>query len=274
MMRALWTGASGMIAQQTNVDLISNNLANVNTFGYKKERLEFQSLLYQTMKRANLDPATQTGTPTNLQVGLGVRPLAVSRFFETGNVQVTEGKTDFAIQGDGFFVINTGDVNGQVYTKDGSFKVGVLEDGSTMLVTSDGWPVLDTEGENIIFPPEVMVSNVSVDSFGNISYLTADNETADLGQRIDVVQFSNTQGLEAVGSNFFKETIASGPPVQEASGETAYVSNITQGTLEMANVQVAEEMVRLIVAQRAYELNSKVITTSDSMLENANNLKR
>lgn len=273
MMRSLWTGASGMIAQQTNVDTISNNLANVNTTAYKKERLEFKSLLYQTMQRADLDPANQTGTrPVNLQVGLGVRPIATARFFDVGNMEITDNKLDFAIQGSGFFSVRTGE-DTSAYTRDGCFKISYTDEGK-FLVTSDGYAVLDANGDTIIFPPELMLSDLSIDYLGNFFYTNAEGTREDLGFQLDVVQFSNVQGLEAIGSNLFVETVASGAPMHEADGDVTHLSTIQQGMREMSNVLVAEEMVKLIVAQRAYELNSKVITTSDDMLQQANNLKR
>jgi flagellar basal-body rod protein FlgG len=271
-MRALWTAASGMAAQQMNVDTISNNLANVNTSGYKKERLEFKSLLYQTLRRADLDPANQTGQPVNLQVGLGVRPIATSRLFEQGNFQATGGRTDFAIEGGGFFVVerSPGEI---AYTKDGTMKLSVADGGMT-LVTSEGFPVLDINGDYVVFPDGYPMDRLSFSEDGAISYTDPDGLTEDLGIQIALVQFMNPQGLESVGSNLFKTTAASGAAVYEVDGGAVIPSRIAQGYVEMSNVQVAEEMVNLIVAQRAYELNSKAITTSDEMLQTANNIRR
>lgn len=273
MMRSLWTGASGMIAQQTNVDTISNNLANVNTTGYKKERLEFKSLLYQTLQRADLDATNNLGSrPINLQVGLGVRPIATSRIFDRGNMEVTDNKLDFAIDGYGFFVVDIGNDN-VAYTRDGCLKLSTTDEGS-MLVTSDGYPILSVDREPIYIPSEVTLNDISVDPQGRFFIKTADNDQEELGAQLDVVQFPNVQGLEAIGSNLYLTTVASGAEMPESEGTVVSPSTIIQGAREMPNVQIAEEMVKLIVAQRAYEINSKVITTSDDMLQTANNLKR
>lgn len=277
MMRSLWTAASGMTAQQLNVDNIANNLSNVNTTGYKKDRLEFQTLLYQTMERASLD-AADTGRPVNLQVGLGVRPVATTKIFTGGNVETTDNPLDLCIEGNGFFVVDRGNedagIEEIVYTRDGSFKLSINEDEAT-LVTSEGYPVLDSEGETIVLPSNISSSEISIDSTGLICYPDPDNDGdfVYLDNPIGIVQFPNVQGLESVGGNFLKETSASGEPLWEADDDVTTYSRIMQSCLEMSNVNVAEEMVNLIVAQRAYELNSKAITTSDEMLQTANNLK-
>jgi len=273
MMRSLWTAASGMNSQQLNVDTISNNLSNVNTTGYKKERMEFKSLLYQTMQRADQDPANTVSRPVNLQIGLGVRPIATARFFDQGSVIATSSNMDFAIEGKGFFSIQRaeGDI---AYTRDGSFKISVNGDGELALVTSEGYPVLNSEDEPITFPAETKIYSILVDRAGSFTYTNDEGEFEDMGIQLDVVQFSNVQGLEAVGGNFYKVTSASGEPIKESDGEVNELSNIIQNYLERSNVAVADEMVDLIVAQRAYELNSKVIQSSDEMLQTANGLKR
>ncbi len=271
MMRSLWTAASGMTSQQLNVDNISNNIANVNTTGYKRERLEFKSLLYQTMERATLDE-NDTGRPVNLQVGHGVRPIVSSRIFTNGSVERTENPSDFYLQGEGFFVVDRGDGD-IVYTKDGSFKISI-GDGESSIVTSEGYAILDTDGEPITLPENISMSDVNVDENGNITYIDEDGETQDAGIQFDIVQFPNVQGLEAIGNNFYTVTPASGEAIQESEGDTSTVSRIIQSCLEMSNVNVANEMVNLIIAQRAYELNSKAIQTSDDMLQQASNLKR
>lgn len=272
MMRSLWTAASGMTSQQMNVDTISNNLANVNTTGYKKERLEFKSLLYQNMERATLDPANSVNRPVNLQVGLGVRPIATGRIFDTGNFERTDNKLDFAIEGNGFFAVQRSE-NEIDYTKDGSFKLSVVDEGS-MLVTSEGYPILNTDGEPIVIPPEVMIDSMNVSEDGKIGYTDSTGTFVDLGIQFDMVQFSNSQGLLAIGGNLLSKTPATGEAMHEIDGEVNKTSRLVQGVLEMSNVQVAQEMVKLIVAQRAYELNSKAIQTSDDMLQLANNLKK
>ncbi len=274
MMRSLWTAASGMTSQQQNIDVISNNLANVNTTGYKKERLEFKTLLYDTIQRADLDAGNSPSRPVNLQVGLGVRPAATARIFTIGNMAKTDVKTDFAIEGDGFFQVRYGANDTDVgYTRDGSFKLSATADG-LMLVTTEGYPILGVDGDVIIIPEDAQVQSINVDERGVFSVVNADKETVDLGLQLNLVQFSNPQGLEAKGANLLLETAASGAPVLESEGNTPTLSNVRQGILEMSNVQVAEEMVNLIVAQRGYELSSKAIQASDEMLQQANNLRR
>ncbi len=272
MMRSLWTAASGMNSQQLNVDTISNNLANVNTYGYKTERAEFKSLLYDTMQRADLDPANQGNRVVNLQVGSGVRPVGVSRMFTPGSIQRTEQAMDFAIQGNGFFAIQK-DENTIAYTKDGAFKLSPVDEG-LMMVTTEGYPLLSIDDEPIIIPREISARDVTVDDIGRVMYMQTDRTQVDSGFQVDIVQFPNVQGLEAVGQNLFLPTPAAGAPMKEVDGDVSTYSTISQGALELSNVQVANEMVNLIVAQRAYELNSKAIQTSDDMLSQANNLKR
>jgi flagellar basal-body rod protein FlgG len=259
-----------MTTQQLHVDNIAHNLANVNTYGYKKERMEFKSLLYETMKRATFDPNVNSGQPVNLQVGHGVRPIAVSRIFTMGSMQRTDNPQDFAIEGDGFFsVMRDGEI---FYTRDGAFKLAPTDEG-LMLTTAEGYAVLDVDGEFIVFPDDILFTSVSADEAGNLYYNTQ-NEVIPLNMQFMIVQFPNAQGLEGIGSNLLAETTASGAPLFEADGEVNRYSRIIQGVLEMSNVSVADEMVNLIVAQRAYELNSRAITTSDEMLQTANNLKR
>lgn len=271
MMRSLWTAASGMTTQQLNVDNIANNLANVNTTGFKKERVEFQSLLYQTMTRANFNDGAATARPANLQVGHGVRATATTRMFTQGNMQSTESNLDFAIQGPGFFMVQM--TNDQVgFTRDGTFKASADGDEFT-LVTSQGYQILGVDGAPLSFPIEYNINSMTVDPSGSI-FLADGSESIDTGLQIGIFQFPNTQGLEAIGGNILVTTSASGEPLSEADGETNTISMIVQGFLEMSNVQIAQEMVNLIIAQRAYELNSRAITTSDEMLQNANNLKR
>ncbi|MCL2500182.1 MAG: flagellar basal-body rod protein FlgG [Defluviitaleaceae bacterium] len=273
MMRSLWTAASGMSSQMLQIDNISNNLANVNTTGFKRERIEFKSLVYETMKRADLDPVNMTGRPVNLQVGHGVRPMAVSRIFMQGPLQRTENHTDVAIEGDGWFRVRS--TFGEYYfTRDGTFKLMPTEDGTLILATSEGYPIMSTDGDIIEIPGDIAARDVSIDDFGVFRYVDMFGESIDLGYQLAIYQFSNPQGLEAQGQNLFIQTVASGPALAEYEGETARTSRIIQGYLEMSNVQVAEEMVNLIVAQRAFDLNSRAITTSDEMLQTANNLKR
>jgi flagellar basal-body rod protein FlgG len=224
------------------------------------------------MQRTNLDPANMTGRPVNLQVGLGVRAVATSRDFNNGNLNITGQPLDIALIGEGFFVIQRPD--GEItFTRAGAFKVSLLDDGS-MLTTAEGYPILSTEGEPIIIPLEVQISQIVINQEGQLTYQDVEFGTVDLGYQIAVVQFGNPQGLEAIGETLFRQTTASGAPLYEAYGETNTLTQVLQGAIEMSNVQVATEMVNLIVAQRAYELNARVITTSDEMLQQAANLKR
>lgn len=268
MMRALWTAGSGMTAQQFNVDVISNNLANVNTTAFKKERAEFKDLLYETMDRAYM--LDGRGKPANLQVGHGTTVAATVKDFSTGNFERTDNPLDFAIDGDGFFMV-WGPKEEIMYTRDGSFKLSVV-DGGLMLTTSDGYPVLDDAGSEIIFGPDFNISKMIVSPNGEISYIDETGAAMPLGQTIGLVTFSNKAGLESIGGNMYARTSASGEPM--LTSEAGVKSIITQNFLESSNVKVVEEMVKLIVAQRAYEINSKAIQSSDEMLGQANNLKR
>lgn len=262
-MRALWTAASGMKAQQLNIDTISNNLSNVNTTAYKKQRVEFQDLLYATLNRNTLSDGE--GKPVNLQVGHGVMPVATSRNFITGSMERTEQPYDVAINGEGFFAIQ--DPMGNLfYTRDGSFKLSV-EDTERRLVTSDGYTVLSSFDDEIIFDESLVEINI-----GENGLITGKNDEGDLVElgSIKVVKFINPEGLEAVGKNLFQQTVASGEEIPLEEGEI----RLLQGYLETSNVQLVDEMVRMITAQRAYEISSKAIQTSDEMLGIANNLKR
>jgi len=270
MMRALWTAGSGMKAQQFNVDVISNNLANVNTTGYKKERAEFKDLLYETMGRAYV--LDQGGKPVNLQVGHGTAVSATVRNFDAGNMDKTDSTLDFAIEGEGFFTV-LGPQGSVQYTKDGSFKLSVTEDGLRKLTTSDGYSVLDDAGQEIVFDYDVDVSKFSVTTQGQMSYINKEGTTVALGQTMGMVNFPNKYALEAVGRNLFSKNSATGEPIQSYE-DTAGSSIMNQGFLESSNVQVVDEMVKLIIAQRAYEINSKAIQTSEDMLQIANNLRR
>ncbi len=266
MMRALWTAASGMTAQQLNVDVVSNNLANVNTTGYKKERVEFKDLLYETMDRAYM--LDGKGKPVNLQVGHGTTAVATLKSFAKGNFEETKNPLDFAIDGEGFFMI-MGPKGQILYTRDGSFKASVTEEGQK-ITTAEGYPVLDENGNEIVLNIDISKLNAGPD--GSLSYTDESGVAVDLGQRLGVVKFPNRAGLESVGGNFYMQNSASGLPA--ADWELGERSVVTQGFIESSNVQVVEEMVKLIVAQRAYEINSKAIQAADEMLGQANNLKR
>lgn len=279
MMRSLWSAASGMMAQQTNLDTISNNLSNVNTVGYKKDTMEFKSLLYQTLQSESTNNAGEN-KPVPAQVGLGTRVGSITTIFGQGNLQDTGNPTYLAIEGAGFFKVRDKDGN-VCYTRDGSFNFQPVE-GGTMLCTSEGFPVLDQNNNAIIVPTGFKTEDITVDKEGNI--FVKDVEERDIAltavlngqrynQKIGLVQFNNPAGLNSVGGNLYKESVASGAPLEESTTNGLSKSLVHQGYLEMSNVQVAEEMVNMIVAQRAYEMNSKAIRASDEMLQQANNLR-
>lgn len=262
MMRSLWTAASGMVAQQANMDVISNNLANVNTTGFKKSRTDFQDLMYQTMRQSGATTGPDTKLPTGIQIGSGVRQVATEKIYTEGSFQSTGNEEDLAIEGDGFFQVTMpdGTIN---YTRDGAFKL----DDTKRLVTSEGYPVEPA----ITIPTTATAFAVSAE--GTVTATIPGQSTPqDVGQ-LQIARFVNASGLDSVGRNLLKETAASGAPVVSNPG-TDGAGTIQQKYLEMSNVQVVEEMVNMIVAQRAYEINSKAITTSDTMLEQAANLKR
>lgn len=271
MMRSLWTAASGMTSQQTAVDVIANNLANVNTTGYKTQTAQFKTLLYQTIQAVTTSANGDT-KPVGAQVGLGVRNSAIATNFKQGPLNETGITTDFAISGAGFFQVMNGEGD-TLYTRDGSFLWAPMEDGSAMLCNSQGNAVLDTTGAPITLDAEYNVSKVEIDINGNVNYPDENEQMAPLGMQIGLVQFSNPAGLTRASDSTYIESDASGMPMYEVDGEVT-PSQLRQSYLEASNVNVADEMVNLIVAQRAYEMNSKAITTSDDMLQQANQLKR
>jgi len=268
MMRALWSAASGMKGQQLHVDSIANNLANVNTTAYKKDRVEFKDLVYQTLNKGyNIDGE---GRPVNLQVGLGSMPVATLKDYSVGTIQQTEQPLDFAINGEGFFMLQSpqGEV---VYTKNGAFKISADIDGKK-IVNSEGYPLLDTAGNQILLDIENL-DNLVVNESGEITYVDAEGNITESDQTIGIVKFSNPAGLLSLGSSNYAQTSNSGEAVLEIDDD-GEKSAIKQGFLEGSNVQIVEEMVNLIIAQRAYEINSKAVQSSDEMLEQANNLRR
>ena len=264
MMRALWTASSGMTAQQLNVDTIANNLANVNTTGYKKERAEFKDLVYVSLFRAEV--VDGQGRPVGLQVGHGVRPSAIVKNFTQGSMQATGNPLDFAIDGEGFFVVRDQNDN-LYYTRDGSFKLSI--DGEeASLVTSDGYFV-QVEGADAELGSDI--NEITIDDSGMLMVRRNDGTLDEIGI-VDLVRFVNPAGLESVGGNLYRPTTASGEPIE--AEEPGANGRIVQSFLEASNVQVVEEMVKLITAQRAYEINSKSVQTADEMLQIANNLRR
>jgi flagellar basal-body rod protein FlgG len=264
MVRSLWTAATGMNGQQSNLDAISNNLSNVNTTGYKQQRVEFEDLMYQNVKLAGTPATEDTVTPVGIQQGAGVKLGATQRIFSQGSLQNTGVDTDIAIVGDGFFRVQQYDGSYQ-YTRDGSFKV----DMNGQLVTSNGLRVMP----EIILPAGYDIHTLSVSDDGRVSVRVAgQSDPTDVGQ-MELYRFPNAVGLEAAGDNLFKVTNASGDAIASRPGYDGM--GVTKHKfVEMSNVSVVNEMVQMIVAQRAYEFNSKAIQTTDSMLSTAVNLKR
>ncbi len=260
MIRALYSAATGMVSQQTNLDVIANNLANVNTTGFKKSKIEFQDLIYQNSKLAGADIGGGNQIPTGIQIGHGSRVMSTSKDFSTGEVTHTGGQLDVAIDGDGFFQVTLVDGT-NAYTRDGAFKL----DSTGRLVTSDGLQVQPS----VTIPAGT--SEISIAPTGQLSVRTASGIQT-LGT-FSLTRFPNPGGLESMGHNLYKETPSSGAGAQAAPG-TDGMGGLAQNYLEMSNVKVVEEMVNMIVAQRAYEVNSKAVQTSDEMLQMSNNLKR
>lgn len=271
MMRSLYTAASGMIAQQTNVDVISNNIANVNSTGFKASTAEFKSLLYQTLQSRSTS-ANGDNKPVAAQVGTGVRNSAITTYFTQGSLNPSDNEFAFAIDGEGFFASRAAD-GSTYYTRNGDFQMGVTTTGF-MLCTSDGFPVLDSTGVPIEFDATYDTSKISVTSGGNVVYTNTTGVTEDLGIKVGIYQFANPAGLKNEGGTFYSATAASGAATEESTADNLTPSTLTQGALEASNVEVAKEMIDLIVAQRAYEMNSKAIQASDEMLSQANELRR
>lgn len=271
MVRSLWTAATGMVAQQTNIDTIANNLANVNTTGYKTQTNEFKSLLYQTIQ-TKTTTANGENKPVAAQVGLGVRNASISSVFKTGNMLASESDTAFALDGKGFFAVRGADGN-TYYTRNGNFQFTLAATGN-MLATTEGLPVLDTTGAPIVLDPKYVVSNITVSKDGSLCYPDEANNPQPIGIQIGVFQFNNPNGLERLAESLYQQTASSGQAINEATDTNVEKTSVIQGYLEGSNVQVVDEMVNMIVAQRAYELNSKAITASDEMLQQANNLRR
>ncbi len=271
MMRALYTAASGMKAGQTNVDTIAHNLSNVNTNGYKTTRTEFKTLLYQTIQTRTTSANGQE-KPVGAQVGLGTRVASTTSMYTQGSMNASESATDFALDGDGFFVVRGAD--GQnYYTRNGNFTLALDAAGNTLLTDVEGSPVLDAEGNAIYVPEGISAEAMIFEQSGDISYRLPDGNVVNLNQTFGIYQFNNPSGLEKLSFSRLQQTDASGQAMLEGTMGTVS-SKVCQYYLEGSNVQVADEMVNMIIAQRAYEMNSKAIQTADSMLQTANELKR
>ncbi len=262
MIRSLWTASTGMEAQQMRIDMIAHNLANINTVGFKKARLNYQDLIYQELKSSGVSTSPSTILPSGLEIGHGVKPASTHKIFSQGNLQQTQNPLDLAIDGEGFFQVTKPD--GEIaYTRNGEFKV----DNEGRLVTAEGY-VLEPQ---ITIPQDVLTTTISVDGIVSVTQPGVSTPT-EVGN-IELVRFVNPSGLKSTGGNLYLPTQASGDPLIVTPG-TEGAGTIVQGFLEMSNVNVVEEMVNMIVAQRAYELNSKAIQTTDDMLRTINNIKR
>ena len=255
MIRSLWIAKTGLDAQQTQMDVISNNLANVSTSGFKRARAVFEDLLYQTIRQPGAQSSEQTQLPSGLQIGTGVKPVATERIFTQGNLQQTGNSKDVAIQGNGFFQVLMPDGTTS-YSRDGSFQV----DANGQMVTSSGYAVQPA----ITIPPDTQTLTIARD--GTVSVQQAGSATPVTVGTLQLAMFVNPAGLQSLGENLYGETAASGTPSANAPGSNG-AGMLNQGYVETSNVNVVEELVNMIQTQRAYEINSKAISTSDQMLQ-------
>lgn len=262
MIRALYTAASGMAAQQSNIDNVAHNLSNVNTTGFKRSRMEFEDLVYQQIKTAGTPTSTSAEAPTGLEVGLGTRPVATVRDFSTGNLRSTSNPLDVAIEGRGFLQVSLPD-GGIGYTRAGSLHLS----GEGLLVTNDGYPI----EPQITIPPNAL--SVSISKDGIVSVTLSGQSAAQQVGTLELASFQNPAGLAGIGANLFTVTTASGEPTTGVPG-TDGMGTLAQGFLEESNVSVVEEMVNMILGQRAYEANSRVVKAADEMLAQVNNMAR
>ena len=262
MMRAMWSAAAGMNVQQMNMDTISNNLANVNTTGFKKARANFEDLLYQTINLAGTNSSNTTQIPAGIQLGHGAKLQSLQKQYSTGNLRQTANRFDMAIEGDGFFKVTMPDGT-LSYTRDGGFTT----DQNGALVNPSGY-LLDPQ---ITIPQDTLSVTIAGDGTVSVTQ-TGQTQPQQVGQ-ITISHFVNPTGLNQIGRNLLQPTLASGDAIDGVPG-TDGLGTIAQGFLEVSNVDVAEEMVNMIIGQRAYEANSKTIQTVDQMLQLVTNLKR
>lgn len=263
MIRSLFTAATGMVAQQMNMDVVANNVANVNTAGFKKNRADFQDLMYQIVEEPGTS-AQQTGTsPSGIQIGLGVRPAAVGKIHSQGDFQSTDNPLDIAIEGDGFFQVTVPSTGETLYTRSGAFKI----DSTGTLVNSDGYALTPP----VVIPNNAVGITISADGQVNVK-IPGQTQTNNVGT-IQINRFQNPAGLKARGRNLLEQTDSSGAPTQSQPGLNG-VGTLAQGYLESSNVSVVEEIVQMVTGQRAYEANSKVMQTADQILQTALNVKR
>ena len=261
MIRSLWTAASGMTAQKINMDVIANNLANVNTSGFKKSRADFEDLLYQTLKSPGADTSSGGQIPTGIQIGMGTRYSSVQKIFSQGDFSQTGNQMDLAIAGNGFFKIvnSNGD---EVYTRAGSFKI----DSEGYIVTSQG----DRLQPEVSIPTNSV--SFTIDDSGALEAFDENGDTTTTAQ-LTLTNFINPSGMKSLGGNYYSPSESSGDPIEGNPGVDG-IGTIIQGSLEMSNVDVVEEMVNMIASQRAYEISSKSIKSADEMMQMANNIKR
>lgn len=262
MIRALYSAATGMTAQETNIDVISNNLANVNTTGYKKSRADFQDLIYQYLIEPGAPTSSTTKNPSGIQVGLGVKTAAVQKVFSQGDLTSTGNQLDVAIEGDGFMQVQLPD-GSAAYTRAGSLKLN----DQGQLSTPDGY-IIDPA---VTIPSDAL--SISIGQDGSVSARTPGSTAPTTIASVTAVRFPNNAGLRSIGRNLYTETESSGAPVQGIFGENG-IGTLSQGFLESSNVSIVEQVVSMITAQRAYEASSKGVTTADEMLSQAINIKR
>jgi len=262
MMQSLYTASTGMLGMQTQIDTTANNIANVNTIGFKKSRAEFADLMYKVMEYAGTSTSDVTKSPTGIEVGLGVRPTAINKIFSEGSLKQTDNQLDIAITGRGFFKLELPDGT-EVWSRNGAFKID--EDGT--MVNSDGYKLVP----EIVIPPDA--TSVSIGTDGTITVIQPGQTEATVVGQIQTTNFINPSGLHSMGDNLYIQTDSSGQPVEGVPGVDG-LGVLRQGFVELSNVELVVELTDLITGQRAYDSNSKVITTSDEMLQTTNNLKR
>ena len=262
MMQSLYTASTGMLGMQTQIDTTANNISNVNTIGFKKSRAEFADLMYHVMEYAGTSTTDTTKSPTGIEVGLGVRPTAINKIFSEGSLKQTDNQLDLAITGKGFFKMQLPDGT-EVYSKNGAFKID--QDGT--MVSSDGYTLIP----QVVIPPDA--TNINIGTDGTITVVQPGQTQATQIGQVLTTTFINPAGLHSTGDNLYIETDSSGQPVEGTPGLDGH-GNLRQGFVELSNVELVVELTDLITGQRAYDSNSKVITTSDEMLQTTNSLKR
>ncbi|CAI6151762.1 MAG: Flagellar basal-body rod protein FlgG [uncultured Sulfurimonas sp.] len=261
MMQSLYTASTGMLAMQTQIDTTANNIANVNTIGFKKSRAEFADLMYSVIEYAGTSTSDVTKSPTGIEVGLGVRATAINKIFAEGSLKQTDNQFDLAITGRGFFKFELSDGT-ETYSRNGALKVD--QDGT--MVNSDGYKLIP----KIVVPPDA--TNISIGTDGTVTVIQPGQVQAAVIGQIQTTNFINPAGLHTLGDNLYLKTDSSGQPVEGIPGVDG-LGTLRQGFVELSNVELVVELTDLITGQRAYDANSKVITTSDEMLQTTNNLK-